>query len=215
MQKNQFDPIDSVEQFISVVTLMHTTKDPDDIETCDKLMRDLTKSMNSWIIIKNILTTDNVDSLAIFSAAKILQTKVQYDLVELKKDEYSMFFDFLLEILIKFKKEKKSIRMYLEECIIMIYMRLFEQRPDFIDNLLTKFGQELFHIFLEFVELIPKIANDECVVIEDECRNGFIQFQYKTLQPKIMKILHLSVNEFINCEEKIKYLLLKTFNEWL
>ena len=99
MQRNQFDPIDSVVQFISVVTLMHSTKDPDDIETCDKLMRDFSKSMNSWIVIKNILTAENVDSIAIFSAAKILQTKVQYDLVELKKDEYSMFFDFLFSIL--------------------------------------------------------------------------------------------------------------------
>ena len=190
MQKNQFDPIDSEQQFISVVTLMHSTTDPDDIEACDKIVRDFSKSTNSWIVIKNILTTQNVDPIAIFTAAKILQTKVQYDLVELKKDEYSQFFDFLLEVLIKFKEEKKSIRIYLEECIIMIYMRLWEQRPDFVDNLLASLGQELFHVFLEFVELMPKIVDDECVVIEDEIRASFVTFQYKTLQPKIMNILH-------------------------
>jgi len=76
-------------------------------------------------------------------------------------------------------------------------------------------GANYFHIFLEAIEALPNLYTDECIVIEDEIRASFKQFVLKDLQPKILRILHMSLGESIAIDEKMKYKLLKCFKEWL
>ena len=103
MENSEFSQITNADSFCRVVEQMHTSKDPDDIESYAKMIADLGKSKEAWMITKDILGSDNYQEKVYFSAARIMSSKIQYDLVELRQDEYEQLFEFLLGILVSFK----------------------------------------------------------------------------------------------------------------
>ena len=152
---NNNNTINNTDTFVNYIKIMHDSKGKHEIEKASKVLSDISNSKEAWAITKSVLENPNHDERTYFHAAKTIMTKVQYDLNELKEEEYEFIFDFLLERLIALTALKKGARSYIEESLIMIYMRLFKRKPEFIEQLLTKLGQQYFPYFLETIELIP------------------------------------------------------------
>lgn len=113
--------------------------------------------------------------------------------------------------------KSKPARVFIADCLMTIYLRVYTQQPDLLGllaNSFTEDSEDSRNMVLEILEVLPELMTDEKVVIEDELRKNFIEFAMKNLQPGVLKTLS-DACAVPGLATRRRYQLLNCFHAWM
>ncbi|KRX09297.1 Armadillo-type fold [Pseudocohnilembus persalinus] len=219
---NQQNYIEAIKRIFSK-SGNETKEQKAEFQQADNFVSDFSKQKQAWgicgkILFQADLSNNDYDyNVLIFQSAKILKTKLEYDLGQLIENEVQEFTENLIKFIQRISGQKLSRQLIsqISQILILSFFHSINQWPDFIQFLQQNFykNQQSFSLVYAIYEEMPDQIDNHKIVIEEEKRQKIVEILKNSYQIRVFQELI----ELLKIDNSIEYQYqaLKCFRNWL